>query len=110
MTRTIGRKRRVDTPRRGLSRTLPGDHRAEGTPEDVPAVLVRFFFDPIAIDECNRGSAAADSAWREIPEYFFPATRIGLTATPKKTKYVSNIACLGESVHSCALTFGKLMS
>lgn len=48
------------------------------------------FFDLIIIDECHRGSAAADSAWREILEYFTSATQIGLTATPKETKEVSN--------------------
>ena len=47
------------------------------------------FFDLIVIDECHRGSAAEDSAWREILEYFSSATQIGLTATPKETKYVS---------------------
>ena len=58
------------------------------------------------IDECRRGSAADDSAWREIPEYFSPATRIGLTATLKETKYVSGIACFGELVYSCSLKQG----
>ena len=48
------------------------------------------------IDEYHRGSAADDSGWREIPEYFSPVTRIGLTATPKETKYVFNIACFDE--------------
>ena len=55
------------------------------------------FFDLIVIDECHRGSAAADSAWREILEYFSSATQIGLTATPKETKYVSNIAYFGRA-------------
>ena len=49
------------------------------------------FFDLIVIDECHRGSAAEDSAWREILEYFENAIQLGLTATPKETKYVSNI-------------------
>jgi type I restriction enzyme R subunit len=50
----------------------------------------RDFFDLVFVDECHRGSAAADSAWREILEYFEPATQIGLTATPKETVDVSN--------------------
>ncbi len=51
----------------------------------------RDFFDLIIIDECHRGSAAEDSAWLEILEYFANAIQLGLTATPKETKYVSNI-------------------
>jgi hypothetical protein len=54
------------------------------------------FFDLIIIDECHRGSAAEDSAWREILEYFSSATQIGMTATPKETKEVSNIDYLGD--------------
>src|SRR6185369_11468428 len=49
------------------------------------------FFDLIVVDECHRGSAADDAAWREILEYFSNATQIGLTATPKETKDISNI-------------------
>ena len=64
------------------------------------------FFDLIVIDECHRGSAADDSAWREILEYFSSATQIGLTATPKETKYVSNIAYFGEPVFSYSLKQG----
>ena len=64
------------------------------------------FFDLIVIDECHRGSAAEDSAWREILEYFSPATQIGLTATPKETKYVSNIDYFGEPVFSYSLKQG----
>ena len=68
--------------------------------------LSREFFDLIVIDECHRGSAADDSAWREILEYFSSATQIGLTATPKETKYVSNIAYFGEPVFSYSLKQG----
>ena len=64
------------------------------------------FFDLIVIDECHRGSAAADSAWREILEYFSSATQVGLTATPKETRYVSNIAYFGEPVFSYSLKQG----
>jgi type I restriction enzyme R subunit len=58
------------------------------------------------IDECHRGSAAEDSAWREILEYFSGATQIGLTATPKETKYVSNIGYFGDPVYSYSLKQG----
>ena len=64
------------------------------------------FFDLIVIDECHRGSAAEDSAWREILEYFSAATQIGLTATPKETKYVSNIQYFGAPVYSYSLRQG----
>ncbi|WP_036252902.1 EcoAI/FtnUII family type I restriction enzme subunit R [Methylobacter sp. BBA5.1] len=64
------------------------------------------FFDLIVIDECHRGSAAADSAWREILEYFSSATQIGLTATPKETKDVSNIDYFGEPIYTYSLRQG----
>lgn len=64
------------------------------------------FFDLIVIDECHRGSAAEDSAWREILEYFSNATQIGLTATPKETKDVSNTDYFGEPVYSYSLRQG----
>ena len=64
------------------------------------------FFDLIVIDECHRGSAAADSAWRVILEYFSSATQIGLTATPKETTEVSNIDYFGKPVYSYSLKQG----
>ncbi|OYO30561.1 EcoAI/FtnUII family type I restriction enzme subunit R [Janthinobacterium sp. PC23-8] len=64
------------------------------------------FFDLIVIDECHRGSAAEDSAWREILAYFSSATHIGLTATPKETKDVSSIVYFGEPVYSYTLKQG----
>ncbi|HMP75476.1 MAG TPA: DEAD/DEAH box helicase family protein [Kiritimatiellia bacterium] len=64
------------------------------------------FFDLVVVDECHRGSADADSAWREILEYFKSATQIGLTATPKETKTVSNIDYFGEPVFTYSLRRG----
>jgi type I restriction enzyme, R subunit len=64
------------------------------------------FFDLIVVDECHRGSAEEDSAWREILEYFSGATQIGMTATPKETKYVSNIHYFGEPVFTYSLKQG----
>ncbi|MDN4059828.1 DEAD/DEAH box helicase family protein [Massilia sp. YIM B02769] len=66
----------------------------------------RDFFDLIVIDECHRGSAAADSAWREILEYFSTATQIGLTATPRETKEVSNIDYFGVPIYTYSLRQG----
>ncbi|MBL0709897.1 MAG: DEAD/DEAH box helicase family protein [Colwellia sp.] len=64
------------------------------------------FFDLIIIDECHRGSASEDSAWREILEYFSSATQVGLTATPKETEEVSNIDYFGEPVYTYSLKEG----
>ena len=66
----------------------------------------REFFDLVVIDECHRGSAADDSAWREILDYFSDATHIGLTATPKETKEISSITYFGEPVYSYTLKQG----
>ncbi|MBN3993376.1 MAG: DEAD/DEAH box helicase family protein [Nostoc sp. NMS2] len=64
------------------------------------------FFDLIIVDECHRGSAAEDSKWREILEYFSSASQIGLTATPKETKDVSNIEYFGGSIYTYSLKQG----
>jgi len=64
------------------------------------------FFDLIIIDECHRGSAAEDSAWREILEYFSGAIQLGMTATPKETKYVSNLTYFGDPVYTYSLKQG----
>lgn len=66
----------------------------------------RDFFDMIIVDECHRGSAADDSAWREILDYFSNAIQIGMTATPKETKYVSNINYFGDPVYTYSLKQG----
>ena len=64
------------------------------------------FFDLIVIDECHRGSAKEDSRWRRILEYFSSATQIGMTATPKETKEVSNISYFGEPIYTYSLKQG----
>ena len=64
------------------------------------------FFDLIVIDECHRGSAKEDSRWRRILEYFHSATQIGMTATPKETKEVSNISYFGEPIYTYSLKQG----
>lgn len=79
-----------------------------GTEEEMNVYkqFSRDFFDLIVIDECHRGSAAEDSAWREILDYFSNATHVGLTATPKETKEVSSITYFGEPVYSYTLKQG----
>ena len=64
------------------------------------------FFDLIVIDECHRGSAAENSAWREVLDYFSSATHLGLTATPKETRDVSNLHYFGEPVYTYSLKQG----
>ena len=64
------------------------------------------FFDLIIVDECHRGSAKEESRWRLILDYFKSATQIGMTATPKETKYVSNISYFGEPVYTYSLREG----
>ena len=66
----------------------------------------RDFFDLVVIDECHRGSASEASAWREVLDYFSSATQVGLTATPKETKDISNIAYFGEPVYTYSLKQG----
>src|SRR5215467_13885646 len=89
-SKAIDRQRRIDTAYEiylGLYQAITG-------PEERQKIFREFspgFFDLIVIDECHRGSAAEDSAWREILEYFSGATQIGMTATPKETRYESNI-------------------
>jgi len=105
LTLALDKKRRIDTAYEiylGLYQAITG-------PEDRQKLFREFspgFFDLIVIDECHRGSAAEDSAWREILDYFSAATKIGLTATPKETKYVSNIAYFGDPVYSYSLKQG----
>ncbi|MFM2253718.1 MAG: hypothetical protein RJB68_2055, partial [Pseudomonadota bacterium] len=64
------------------------------------------FFDLIVVDECHRGSANEDSAWRDILTYFASATHVGLTATPKETKDTSNTAYFGEPIYTYSLKQG----
>ncbi|HEV2149945.1 MAG TPA: DEAD/DEAH box helicase family protein [Longimicrobiaceae bacterium] len=64
------------------------------------------FFDLVVIDECHRGSAAEDSAWREVLDYFSGATHLGLTATPRETREISNITYFGDPVYSYSLRQG----
>jgi type I restriction enzyme, R subunit len=78
-------------------------------PEDHQKTFRQFspdFFDLVVIDECHRGSAREDSAWREILEYFDSAIHLGLTATPKETEYVSNITYFGEPIFTYSLKQG----
>lgn len=101
----LDKKRRIDT----AYEVYLGLYQAITGPEDRQKLFREFspgFFDLIVIDECHRGSAAEDAAWREILDHFSAATQIGLTATPKETKYVSNINYFGKPVYTYSLKQG----
>ncbi|MFS8172942.1 EcoAI/FtnUII family type I restriction enzme subunit R [Vreelandella titanicae] len=86
-----------------------GLYQALSGKEDIQNIYKQFspdFFDLIVIDECHRGSAAEDSAWRKILDYFRAATHIGLTATPKETKEISNIDYFGAPLYTYSLKQG----
>jgi type I restriction enzyme R subunit len=105
LTLALDRKRRIDT----AFEVYLGLYQAITGPEERQKLYKEFspgFFDLIVVDECHRGSAAADSAWREILTHFSGATQIGLTATPKETEYVSNTDYFGEPVYSYSLKQG----
>lgn len=74
--------------------------------EHFRALFTPDFFDLIIVDECHRGSAKEESRWRKILEYFSSATQIGMTATPKETKYISNLSYFGEPVYMYSLKEG----
>lgn len=84
-----------------LYQQLAGDSGYEPFREFQPE-----FFDLVIVDECHRGSAKEESQWRRILEYFHPAIQIGMTATPKETKEVSNITYFGEPVYTYSLKQG----
>lgn len=95
-----------------LYQQLAGNEEVEGDESGEEAVA-RFaslfnkdFFDLVIVDECHRGSAKKDSNWRKILEYFSSATQIGMTATPKENRYVSNIHYFGEPVYTYSLKEG----
>jgi type I restriction enzyme R subunit len=77
--------------------------------EDEQNIYTQFspdFFDLVFVDECHRGSAADDAAWRKVLDYFSTATQIGMTATPKETKEVSTIDYFGEPIYTYSLRQG----
>lgn len=103
MTKITGRK--VDPAYEvhlALYQALTGPEEAQKAYKQVDPN----FFDLIIIDECHRGSASEDSAWREILDYFSSASQVGLTATPKETDEVSNIEYFGDPVYTYSLKQG----
>ena len=82
------------------------DTEDEDSVEKFQALFQPDFFDLVIVDECHRGSVKKDSNWRRILEYFSSATQIGMTATPRETKYVSNVDYFGEAVYTYSLRKG----
>ena len=93
-----------------LYQQLAGNEEESNNADDPVArfasLFQKDFFDLIIVDECHRGSAKKDSNWRKILEYFSSATQIGLTATPKETKYISNIDYFGAPIYTYSLREG----
>ncbi len=87
-------------------RESQGDEDEEETVSRLSQLFNPEFFDLVIVDECHRGSAKKDSNWRQILEYFSSAAQIGMTATPKETKYVSNIDYFGEPIYTYSLREG----
>src|SRR5580658_7761788 len=105
VTTALDKKRRIDT----AYEVYLGLYQAITGPEERQKLYREFspgFFDLIVIDECHRGSAADDAAWKDILNHFSAATQIGLTATPKETEYVSNIHYFGAPVYTYSLRQG----
>jgi type I restriction enzyme R subunit len=105
LTTALDKKRRIDT----AYEVYLGLYQAITGPEERQKLYREFspgFFDLIVIDECHRGSAADDAAWKDILNHFSGATQIGLTATPKETEYVSNIHYFGAPVYTYSLRQG----
>ncbi|MBA3772805.1 MAG: DEAD/DEAH box helicase family protein [Ramlibacter sp.] len=105
LTVALDNNRRIDTSYEiylGLYQALTGPENRQKLFRE----LSPDFFDLIVIDECHRGSAADDAAWREILDHFKSATQIGLTATPKETEYVSNMHYFGRPVYTYSLKQG----
>jgi type I restriction enzyme R subunit len=101
----------IDTARRidKAHEIYLGLYQAITGPEERQKLYKQFspgFFDLIVVDECHRGSADDDASWREILDYFSSATQIGMTATPKETKYTSNIEYFGPPVYTYSLKQG----
>lgn len=82
------------------------DNGEEETVSRLAKLFHKDFFDLIIVDECHRGSAKKDSNWRKILDYFSSATQIGMTATPKETKYISNTDYFGEPIYTYSLREG----
>ena len=82
------------------------DTAEDETVSRLASLFQKDFFDLIIVDECHRGSAKKDSNWRKILEYFSSAAQIGMTATPKETKYISNIDYFGEPIYTYSLREG----
>lgn len=93
-----------------LYQQLAGNDEETDNGEDPVArfasLFQKNFFDLIIVDECHRGSAKKDSNWRKILEYFSSAAQIGMTATPKETKYISNIDYFGKPIYTYSLREG----
>ncbi len=86
----------------GIYQALAEDERRDGLFRQFP----REFFDLVIVDECHRGSARADSSWRDILNYFAPAVHLGLTATPRYEGSVDTYGYFGDPIYQYSLRQG----
>ena len=103
---TVIKKKVIDTAFEIYLSLYQGLVNYDDEDADAYREFSRDFFDLVIVDECHRGSAAEDSKWRDILEYFSSATQIGLTATPKETKQVSNIEYFADPIYTYSLKQG----
>ncbi|MEG4485638.1 EcoAI/FtnUII family type I restriction enzme subunit R [Microcoleus sp. D2_18a_B4] len=103
---TVIKKKVIDTAFEIYLSLYQGLVNYDDEDADAYREFSRDFFDLVIVDECHRGSAADDSKWRDILEYFSSATQIGLTATPKETKEVSNIEYFADPIYTYSLKQG----
>jgi type I restriction enzyme R subunit len=103
---TVIKRKQIDTAYNIYLALYQGLSDSKNADNDAYKQFSPNFFDLVIVDECHRGSAAIDSAWRQILDYFSAATHIGLTATPKETSEVSNTDYFGEPVYSYSLKQG----
>ena len=89
-----------------FARDDSSEEEADDAISRLATLFQKDFFDLVIVDECHRGSAKKDSSWRKILDYFSSATQLGMTATPKETKYISNIDYFGEPVYTYSLREG----
>ncbi len=103
---TIIRQKQVDTAYNIYLALYQGLSDSRNPDADAYRQFSPSFFDLVVVDECHRGSAREDSKWREILDYFSSATHLGLTATPKETKDVSNSEYFGDPLYTYSLRQG----
>jgi len=85
-----------------IYQALAEDERREGLFKSFPPD----FFDLVIVDECHRGSSRTDSSWRVILDYFEPAYKLGMTATPLRDDNRDTYLYFGNPLYEYSLRQG----